>query len=232
MTGSRQNGMFSLVTVPNGPTLKFMLAALFALLLIFGFIHLASEVGEGETGRFDQSILEAAQSLRASYIWLADVMRDLSGLGSTVVLSLISVSTVTYMAMFRRRQTALLLACAIVSGTLLVSLFKMVFARERPPANFADFIALGWSFPSGHASMSALVYLTLGAFIASRQILSAERKFILLVAAIFTALVGVSRVVLGVHFATDVLGGWIFGTSWAIVWLLIASWLAADSHLK
>jgi undecaprenyl-diphosphatase len=187
---------------------------------------LASEVGEGETSQFDQAVLLVAQSVRASHTWIAEVMRDLSGLGSTVVLSLITLSTVSYLAIFREKRTALLLACAVTSGTLLVSLFKANFGRARPESRFAEFVVSGGSFPSGHASMSAVVFLTLGALIASARTNRVEQRFILLVAALMTILVGVSRVVLGVHFATDVLGGWIFGASWAIAWLLFAHWLA------
>ncbi len=215
-------------TESGGSLLKVMLVAVSALILVYGFLRLASEVGEGETGQFDRAILLAAQSARVSHVWLAEVMRDLSGIGSTVALSLITVSTVAYLALFRKMRTAMLLACAVVSGTLLVSLFKASFGRPRPDVRYAEFAVSGWGFPSGHASMSAVVFLTLGALIASARTNQAERSFILLIAAVMTILVGMSRVILGVHYATDVLGGWIFGTSWAIAWLLTAKWLAIN----
>ena len=230
MTCSRSKQIPDPVTESGGSPLKFMLIAALALSLVYVFIRLASEVGEGETSQFDRAVLLAAQSIRASHAWAAEVMRDLSGLGSTVALSLITLSTVSYLAMFHKRRTALLLACAVVSGTLLVSLFKVNFGRTRPEAQYAEFVVSGWSFPSGHASMSAVVFLTLGALIAGARTDRAERRFILLLAATMTVLVGVSRVVLGVHYATDVLGGWIFGTSWAITWLLIANWFASRSR--
>ncbi len=230
MTRSRSKHIPDPATESGGSPLKFMLIAALALILVYGFIHLASEVGEGDTSQFDQAVLLVAQSVRASHAWVAEVMRDLSGLGSTVVLSLITLSTVSYLAMFHRMRTALLLACAVVSGTLLVSLFKVNFARTRPEARYAEFVVNGWSFPSGHASMSAVVFLTLGTLIASARSDRVERRFILLLAAMMTVLVGVSRVVLGVHYATDVLGGWIFGTSWAITWLLITNWFATHSR--
>lgn len=230
MTRSRNKQILDPAAESGGSSLKLMLIAVLALTLVYGFIRLASEVGEGETSQFDQEVLLVAQSVRASHAWVAEVMRDLSGLGSTVVLSLVTLLTVSYLAMFHRMRTALLLACAAVSGTLLVSLFKVNFGRTRPEARYAEFFVSGWSFPSGHASMSAVVFLTLGALIASARTDGVERRFILLVAAMMTILVGVSRVVLGVHYATDVLGGWIFGTSWAITWLLIANWFAGHSR--
>ena len=65
----------------------------------------------------------------------------------------------------------------------------------------------GLSFPSGHAGRSAIVILTLGALIAATRSRVVERSVNLGTAALMTALVGLSRVVLGVHWATDVLGG-------------------------
>jgi undecaprenyl-diphosphatase len=226
MTCSHGDQISDPATDGGGSPLKVMLVAASALLLVYGFIRLASEIGEGETIQLDQAVLLLAQSVRESHEWVAEVMRDLSGMGSTVALSLVSLSTVAYLALFREVRKALLLACAVLSGTLLVSLFKVNFGRPRPEARYAEFAMTGWSFPSGHASMSAVVFLTIGALIASARTNRTERHFILLIAAVMTILVGMSRVVLGVHYATDVLGGWLFGTSWAIAWLLLTKWFA------
>lgn len=193
------------------------------LLLAFAFIRLGSEVGEGDTPQFDRTILIFAQSYRGHHSWVAEVMRDLSGIGSTVSLTLITSLTVAYLAFFSKKRLALLLTSAVFSGTLLVSGFKANFGRERPDAKYAEFIVSGWSFPSGHASMAAIVFLTLGALIASTRESKYERGFIIGAATMLAGLVGLSRIALGVHYATDVLGGWAFGTSWAIAWLLVAN---------
>jgi len=63
--------------------------------------------------------------------------------------------------------------------------------------------------------------LTLGALIAATRIRAAERSYIMAAAAVMTFLVGASRIALGVHWATDVLGGWAFGAAWALTWLCI-----------
>jgi undecaprenyl-diphosphatase len=70
--------------------------------------------------------------------------------------------------------------------------------------------------------MSAIVFLTLGALLANTRSRWVERVFILATASIATFLVGLSRVALGVHWATDVLAGWALGAAWAIGWLLVA----------
>jgi undecaprenyl-diphosphatase len=220
------------VGVPASPLqgyqalIKSLVILFTASALAFAFLKLGSEVGEGDTRIFDMQLLQRAQLLRAGHPWLAEVMRDLSGMGSTIVLTLLTVATVGYLVLVSRRTTAFMVAVSVVSGTVLVSVFKAAFGRLRPDAAFAELEASGLSFPSGHASMSAIVFLTLGALFASTRNRRAERVYILLTAVLMTALVGLSRVALGVHWATDVLAGWAFGSAWAIGWLVIARYLA------
>lgn len=194
-----------------------------AAALIMLFMVLASEIAEGETRAFDTAVLHAAQALRAGHPWVSDVMRDLSGLGSTVVLTLFTVAACGYLMLAGARVLSALLACAVASAALLVLVLKAFFGRDRPHAAFADFLASGLSFPSGHASMSAVVFLTFGALLAGTRGRLRERIYILALAGGMALLVGLSRVALGVHWATDVLGGWAFGAAWAIVWLLMAA---------
>lgn len=202
--------------------LKPLLMALAALLLALAFVYGGGEIMEGDTQRFDVYVLHVAQSLRAGHPWLAGTMRDFSGLGSTVVLTLFTVATVGYLALFSARAMAFLVATSVISGAILVSVFKTAFGRLRPDAGFAELVTPGLSFPSGHASMSALVFLTMGALIAASRSRVNERIYILTTAALLALLVGVSRVLLGVHWATDVLGGWAFGAAWAMAWLVLA----------
>ena len=203
-------------------TLGFGLAG---VLLILAFAVLAGEMLEGETRAFDMTLLRAAQSLQAAQPWVFEVMRDLSGLGSTVVLTLFTAITVGYLALVSMRASALLVAVSAISGSLCVSAFKVTFGRARPDTAYAELVATTLSFPSGHATISAVVFLTLGALVASTRTLWIERIYILCAAATMTVLVGISRIALGVHWATDVLGGWAFGSAWAIAWLLLAGFL-------
>lgn len=217
----------SALSRPFGPDryrslLKPLLIGLASALLALAFVLLGSEVLEGDTRSFDTHLLHSAQSLRASHIWLAEVLRDLSGLGSTTVLTLFTVATVGYLALVSARTTAFLVGASVATGAILVSVFKSAFGRLRPDAAFAEVVTSGLSFPSGHASMSAVVFLTLGALVASTRNRLGERAYILVTAAFMTLLVGLSRVALGVHWATDVLGGWAFGAGWAMLWLLFA----------
>jgi undecaprenyl-diphosphatase len=210
---------------PNDPFRSLwrpLLVAAFVAAMVFLFLKLGSEVVEGETQGFDQHILRFAQTLRAQYPGLAEVMRDFTALGSKAVLTLLTVITVVYLALFGSRRMAALVALAMISGTTLVNLFKNFFGRARPDLAFADIAASGLSFPSGHTSMSAVAFLTMGALIAATRRRPQERFYILLVAGLLTLLVGLSRIALGVHWTTDVIGGWAFGSAWAVVWLQVA----------
>lgn len=207
---------------PDRALLKPLLSGLAILLLLLLFAKLSSEVFEGDTRGFDLYLLHRAQSLRISHPQGVDVMRDLSGLGSTVLLTLFAIITVGYLALVGSLPMAALVAGAVATGAVMVDLMKAAFGRLRPDAAFAEMAAQGLSFPSGHSSISAIVYLTLGALVASTRARFVERTYIMAVSTLMTGLVGISRVALGVHWATDVMAGWAFGAAWAMVWLLVA----------
>jgi undecaprenyl-diphosphatase len=219
----RRNVNTALVRAADRRTLlRPLLTGALALVLVFAFIKLAGEILEGDTHAFDTRVLHAAHDMRARLSWLSEVMRDLSGLGSTVVLALATATAVGYLALVSRPITALLVAASALLGSAFVTLFKLGFGRTRPEAALAEWAASGLSFPSGHASMSAIVFLTIGTLVAGTHSRAAERVYILSTAALLTLLVGLSRVALGVHWATDVVGGWALGAAWALMWLLVA----------
>jgi len=85
------------------------------------------------------------------------------------------------------------------------------------------------SFPSGHATLSAVVYLTIGALLAREQPSRGLRFYVMAVAILATMLIGCSRVYLGVHWPTDVLAGWAIGSAWAMLWW-IAAWVGMARH--
>lgn len=202
-----------------------LLVGAFVAAMVFVFLKLGSEVVEGETQGVDQYVLLLAQALREQNPRLAGMMRDLTALGSVVVLTGLTAVTVGYLALFGYKRLAALVGMAMISGTALVSVFKSFFGRARPDASFAELSVSGLSFPSGHASMSAIAFLTIGALLATTHQRARERVYILLVASLITLLVGLSRIALGVHWTTDVIGGWAFGSAWAVVWLQVARML-------
>ena len=203
------------------PWLPYVLLAAGAFVMGALFLHLGSEVAEGETQAFDAFFLRAGGALRRSHPWVEDVMRDLSGLGSLVVLALFTAAACGYLAITRSWATAAVVATAVTSGAIAVLLFKALFGRARPDGVFAQILVDGPSFPSGHASMSAVVFLTMGVLVMRLQSNARERAYVLGLAVAFTVLVGGSRVAMGVHWATDVIGGWALGVAWATAAALV-----------
>jgi undecaprenyl-diphosphatase len=147
----------------------------------------------------------------------------LTALGGTTVLTLVSLAVVGFLLLQTRYRTALVVALTTLSGELLNQALKNAFSRPRPsivPHLRAVFTT---SFPSGHAMESAIVYLTLGAILMRVAESRLTKAYIMGIATLLTILVGVSRVYLGVHYPTDVIGGWIIGFVWASI-----CWLAAQ----
>jgi len=205
---------------------------LFALVTgaALAFIQIAENVTEGDTGAFDQRILLALRdptdrNRPLGPVWLAEFGRDLTALGGAGVLTLLTTAVVVFLVLQREKRLALLVLVAVVSGTILGSVLKEAFGRPRPdlvPHGSAVYTS---SFPSGHSMMSAVVYLTLGALLTRVLPRRALKAYVLALAVVTSILVGISRVYLGVHWPTDVLGGWAAGAAWAVLWWLIANWL-------
>jgi undecaprenyl-diphosphatase len=115
---------------------------------------------------------------------------------------------------------------------LLSTLLKMGFDRPRPDLVPHGALVYTASFPSGHATLSAVVYLTLGALLARVQPRLVLKLYLLGLAILLTVMVGVSRVYLGVHWPTDVLAGWAVGAAWALLCWATALWLQRRGRVE
>lgn len=202
--------------------------AVFALAAtsLFAFVYLADEVMEGSTRSFDSRVLlffRNPQDLSDPIgpRWFEEVMRDLTALGGTTVLTLLTVFVTLFLILAGKKRSAVLVASSIALGTVLSTVLKLAFDRPRPELVPHGMEVYTLSFPSSHAMMSALVYLTLGALLARTQASVRVRVYLILCAILLTFLIGVSRIYLGVHWPTDVLAGWAVGSCWALLsWLL------------
>jgi undecaprenyl-diphosphatase len=131
---------------------------------------------------------------------------------------------VGFLALRKRWLEAALLAIALSGGLALSEGLKGFFQRERPPDIYRAAEALNPSFPSGHALLSAVLYLSLGAMLARSTNSRSIRIYVMAGAIIITLLVGVTRVYLGVHWVSDVLAGWCVGAAWATACWLFERW--------
>lgn len=195
------------------------------------FLKIAGEVTEGDTHALDLLVLQWCRLAGQAHmpigpLWFQEGMRDLTALGSPAVLMLTSVAVWGYLMVSRRQALAWFALGSAASGWAVMLALKSLFSRARPDAAFHTTVAAGYSFPSGHAMMSAVVFLTLAALLARLAPHAWARVYVMAAAALLTGLVGVSRVYLGVHWASDVAGGWAAGAAWALLCWLVAHQLA------
>ena len=168
-----------------------------------------AERPDGSTG-FDRSITSWFVDHRAS--WLTTVARALSTIGSQKVLIPL-VAVVAIVLVVRRALKPALLLVVLWAGALeLYTLAKHFVGRPRPPMHLWLTSVTSTAFPSGHATQSLSTYAALA--LVSAAVVSAARRPALAVAAVIAAGVGWSRVYLGVHWATDVLAGWLAAACW------------------
>lgn len=190
------------------------LLMLLAVALI-AFAVIAAAVQQGGTENLDTRVLMAARDTTGHLTgpkWLAEAARDITGLGSNVVLALACILAAFYLKIARRYFELALLATSVAAGLVLTNLLKIGVDRVRPdlPETPAVFSA---SFPSGHATMSALVFLVM-AFIVTRIQRHGEVTTLSFVSAVgLIVLVGISRIYLGLHYPSDVLAGWCLGVA-------------------
>jgi undecaprenyl-diphosphatase len=189
--------------------------------LILAFLQIADEMVEGEMEAFDRFILllfrdPADPDTVVGPAWMHEMVRDITALGSFSLLGLIVLGVCAYLYLARMRSAALFVLVSVLGGTLLSTVLKMGYNRPRPDLTTMSeqFTA---SFPSGHAMLSAVTFLTLGALLA--RFAPTRRLQILSIggALLLTLLVGLSRLYMGVHYPSDILAGWCLGSAWALL---------------
>jgi undecaprenyl-diphosphatase len=201
------------------------------------FFWLADEVVEGDTHAFDRAVLLALRTPGRlddplGPFWLEQTARDITSLGGYPVLILVTLAAIGFLLIARKSAAALLVLVSIGGGMLLSSGLKNVFDRTRPDLVPHAVEVYTTSFPSGHAMLSAVTYLTLGALLARVQPRRAVKAYLLTVAIALALLIGASRVYLGVHWPTDVLAGWCAGAAWAMLCWMVAAWLQRRGRVE
>lgn len=192
-------------------------AAALALVCLILFAALAVGVQVGWTQVLDTRLLLALGLHRPH--WSTQVMRAASFLGSGSVEIPLSLLISLRLGMIRRRAEAVGYASAALSGWALYGLLKYLFHRARPHVIPRLMRGGGWySFPSGHATLTPLVF-GLGALIWAAPWPRATRLALVGAAVLLSLLVAYSRMYLGMHWPSDVIGGLLVGTGWAALWV-------------
>ena len=208
------------------------IAALAALFVVAGgvltFVELADDMTEADGQAFDQHVL----ALMRPYAddpgrpwgpwWLKEAAADITALGGISVLGLFALIVIVFLVAQRKWLSAVLLPLGLAGGVALSEGLKAVFERERPPVAVQAVETINASFPSGHALLSTVFYLTVAVMLTRAFPQKRLKALVLGVGVLLALLVGVTRIYLGAHWASDVIAGWAVGAAWAMV-----LWLAA-----
>jgi undecaprenyl-diphosphatase len=182
---------------------------------LFLFARLASETFEGDARQFDDWSRSAIHQFTSPD--LTSVMRVVTALGTPSLLFGLSLITAIGFAIAKKYRAMILLIATMVGATILDQVLKLSFHRARPEP-FFDIVSPGsFSFPSGHALASFCFYSTIAVLISRRTAYRSVRVVTWTLAVLLVLLIGLSRIYLGVHYATDVLAGY----SAAFIWVMI-----------
>lgn len=199
-----------------------LLLGLFTVgLLALAFLTIAELVHEGEIANIDRAILLACRKdpeglVPAGPPWLAKAAVELTALGSGTVATIIAVIAFGFLVLAKKPKLGVLLVGACAGAGVATAVLKAVYDRGRPNVTRVVVPEDGLSFPSGHATISVALYLTLAALIASSLERRVLRVYVMATSALLALLIGVSRVYIGVHYPSDVLAGWTLGFGWAL----------------
>lgn len=174
------------------------------------------------TGPADDAILHALYA--GGHPLLAPIARGFTLLGEAVFLIALGVAFALFLWAKGRGRYGLVVVAVTLLGRGLVEAQKYGIARLRPEDEVHLVPVSTPSFPSGHASSSMIVYLTLALVLASG---TRWKRPAVAAALVLSFCIGLSRVMLGVHWPTDVIGGWAFGLLWVLLALPLAERLAS-----
>jgi undecaprenyl-diphosphatase len=215
--------------------------ALFAVSLILFGIHLADELIEGEGFSFDTRLLLALRmpghpQTPIGPSWLLQSAVDISALGGYTLMWLFGLAGLVWLIAAGKRAEAGGIAVSLIGSSVIDGLLKSWIARPRPDLVPHLVQVTNASFPSGHAMISSAVYLTLALMLAEGMPRDswrgrAGRVAVVAFFSLLAVLIGMSRVYLGVHWPSDVLAGWCFGTAWALLVWMGDRWLGRRQGL-
>ena len=180
-----------------------------------------SSIGAGRWRAFDEWLLRALRTAADPGVAIGSrsfqiAVRDMTALGGVLPLTVLVAIVAVYLMLKGHWRTGGAVVASVALGVLASQVLKSLIDRGRPDIVPQLVPEISGSFPSGHAMMSAIVYLTLGAMLARLEPERAVRRFVIGTAMAITVAVGLSRVYLGVHWPSDVIGGWCLGALWVI----------------
>jgi undecaprenyl-diphosphatase len=183
------------------------------LLTSFGavfFAKLSHSVWEQQRFLFDSSIAQFIVSFRTNT--LTEIMIVISMIGSTGIV-VASLLILAYLFVTKHRKEAVIYSAIVIMGAGINAVIKLIIQRPRP-GELALVTLKDFSFPSGHSMDSFVFFLTIAYFTFHFTRSKAVTTFVSIISVSLIFLIGVSRVYLGVHYPSDVLGGYLAGFIW------------------
>lgn len=199
-----------------------LIVATVVAVLLGAFALVARAVQDGAIVAFDERVVRAVRDPNvperlAGPDVLTEIARDLTALGGVAFIVLIVTAIGVFLLLIGKRNALVAILVATSGGWLLSTTLKGAFHRPRPSLVPHLSIVHHSSFPSGHSMIAAVVYLTLASMLVPLVEARAVKVYVVVVALLLVAVVGVSRVLLGVHYPSDVAAGWLVGAAWALV---------------
>jgi undecaprenyl-diphosphatase len=206
--------------------LKFLVSRVFVMslfsLMLFSLV--AIMIRADRLVDFDHTVIRAVQSQEAPYI--TSIMKFFTEIGSPKIVVILCLFIIFFLYKVLHHRMELLLFIGVVVGSPILNLLlKEIFQRARPDLHVLIEIG-GYSFPSGHAMNAFTVYGIL-TFLLWRHIFNKSgRTLLLIVSSFFIIMIGVSRIYLGVHYPSDIIGGyfasgfWLAASIWFFQWYM------------
>lgn len=200
--------------IPLAPYLVVVLIVF--ILALSGFAWLADEVTEVETLAIDIELLRYINQLSAP--WLDNLFIFITWLGDIIFVATAAALTCLVLAKRARQRSAIFMASNIIGSVIISHSLKLLFARQRPDLWQALVTESTFSFPSGHAIASCTLALSICIVLWRTK----WRWSAVILGAIYVALVGFSRLYLGIHYPSDVIGGWLISIDWVLIVFMIS----------
>lgn len=192
-----------------------------AIVCWLGFAIVVAILATGNAAQFDRIGLLSARTGEqlglAGPTLVREIVRDATALGGVFLRNLFALGAVVALLFLKLRREAVLFAMTVIAGWLVNTGLKLIVGRERPQIVPHLMEAGGESFPSGHSFNAAVVYIAMAIAFAAISRRHSVRYTVIGAAMVVSAMVAWSRVLLGVHFPTDVVAGWLGGAGWAFL---------------
>ena len=190
--------------------LLFNLGIILSLLFLFLFLLITQNVlTKGSLVRTDVQILDLIVSSRNMNV--AKIMFFFTYLGNWQVIVSLGVILVIILWLTQKKRLMYFLISGLVGSEVILTIFKLIFHRARPEVKFFLISENGYSFPSGHALTSVVFYGMIGYYLFQLTKKPGQKLLVFILSFLLIFLIGFSRICLGVHWFSDVLGGWTLG---------------------